>query len=205
MSAALNGTTVALSLISAVFFIVGSIGYADIKSPVKSTAWIISSNDGLDVHFGLRKAFAHYDNFGIKFDSSIEYNSGFCTDSWCDNCNSDGKGTVGLTIIALIFTMVTLSFSCALLATKNRSVQISNVLMSFFAAFSSLVGVSLFMSDCYTAINDLNNNDDDYDDNYDDDGLFSLKWGPGAIVTLVGMLLMWIVVVLQIVAVVTGA
>lgn len=200
MSAALNGTTVALSLISATFFLVGCFGYADFKSAVKNTAWIVSSNEGLDVHFGLRKAFLHYDYRGYTEDYNNEYDN--CSLTWCDNCFSDGKGTFGLTIIALFFACVTLFFSCALLVTKNRSMQISNVLISFFAAFSSMMGVALFMNDCYDAINSVNN---DYDDDYDDDGLFTLKWGPGSIVTLVGMLLMWIVLVLQIVAVVTGA
>jgi hypothetical protein len=90
----------------------------------------------------------------------------------------------------------------ALVASANKSMQIANVIMSFFAALTSLIAIGLFMSDCYNAIN----NDSSDDDTYDDDGSsLSLKWGPGAILTIIGMLLMWIVVVLQIVAAATSA
>jgi uncharacterized membrane protein len=199
MSVALNGTSVALSLLSTIFFIIGSAGLAQDKSTVMNTAWIVSSQNGLDYYWGLQKVFAHYSAFGYTLDVSVKYTSGDCGDNWCNTCQSDGQGAGGLTIIALIFAVVTLAFSGALIGSKNRSMQICNVLMSFFAAFSSLVAIGLFMSQCYNSIN--NSDDDDYDDSFS----LSLKWGPGSILTILGMLLMWIVVVLQIAAAATSA
>jgi hypothetical protein len=203
MSAALNGTTVALSLISGLFFIIGCVGFADQREAIENTAWITSSKDGLDVYFGLRRAYVSFDFFGSTFDANIQYGSSTqCTEDWCDKCQSGGQGAVGLTIIALIFTTVTMALGGALIASANKSMQIANVIMSFFAACSSLIAIGLFMGGCYNAID----NDSNDDDTYDDDGSsLNLKWGPGAILTILGMLLMWIVVVLQIVAAATSA
>jgi hypothetical protein len=206
MSAALNGTTIALSLISGLFFIIGCVGYADQRDAVQNTAWITSSKDGLDVYFGLRRAYVSFDFFGSTYDGNVQYGSSTdCMDDWCDKCQSDGQGALGLTIIALIFTTVTMALGGALVASANKSMQIANVIMAFFAALTSLIAIGLFMSDCYNAINNDSSDDDTYDDDTDDGSSLSLKWGPGAILTIVGMLLMWIVVVLQIVAAATSA
>jgi hypothetical protein len=199
MSAALNGTTVALSLISGIFFIIGCVGYADQRDAVENTAWITSSKDGIDVYFGLRRAYVGVDFAGTTFNLNLQYGSVDCTDSWCDTCQSDGQGAVGLTILALIFTTITLSLSGALIASANKALQITNVLVSFFAATTSLIAIGLFMSQCYDAINKSDNDD------YDDGSSLDLKWGPGSILTILGMLLMWVVVVLQIVAAATSA
>ncbi len=67
--------------------------------------------------------------------------------------------------------------------------QIANVFLSFTAACTSLIGVGLFMGDCFYKIRSV------------DTPLFSankLEWGPGASVTILGMFFMWIVSFLQI-------
>jgi hypothetical protein len=187
---ALNGLTVGISFISGIFFIIGCVGYADQRDAIENVAWITSSKNDVDVYFGLSRAY--YSSGPYK--GNIQYGSSTCTDSWCDDCQSGGQGALGLTIIALIFTTVTLALGGALMASANKSLQIANVIMSFFAASSSLIAVGLFMSGCYNAIDD--------DDN---SSMFDLVWGPGAVLTILAMLLMWVAVVLQIAAAATSA
>lgn len=189
MSAGLNGASIALCVISLIFFLVGCIAYSDDGDVIKNTAWFTSSDSGSDTYFGLKKV---YFTFG-SFDASVSYGSDSCPDNTCDKCDQDGKGALGLNILAIIFTTITVALSGALLASANKGMQIANIFMSFIAAVCSLISIGLFMGDCYNAIN---NDDDDY---YDDSGL-DLKWGSGSILTLIGMLMMWIVVVLQIAA-----
>eukprot|EP00168_Porphyra_purpurea_P001551 TRINITY_DN11874_c0_g1_i1.p1 TRINITY_DN11874_c0_g1~~TRINITY_DN11874_c0_g1_i1.p1 ORF type:complete len:218 (+),score=9.02 TRINITY_DN11874_c0_g1_i1:59-712(+) len=211
MSTGLNGASIALSFISGLFFLIGCVGYADQKAAIENVAWITSSKNNLDVYFGLRTAYLSYkDPVMGTIDLSLDYGGDSCGDQdFCDKCQRDGQGALGLTIIALIFTTITLALSGALIASANKGMQIANIFMSFIAAAVSLIAIGLFMGECYNAVDDSSNADDDaaayyY---YDDDGgdPLSLKWGPGSILTIIGMLLMWIVVVLQIVAtVMTG-
>lgn len=199
MSTGLNGASIALSLVSAVFFLVGCIGYSDQSQTIENVAWITSSKNDIDLYFGLQAAKISID-FGAygTYADTLKYSSNTdCNGDFCDKCARDGQGALGLTIIALVFSIVVVGLSGALIASANKGMQIANTLISLISAAFSLIAVGLFMGECYNAIN----NEDDDDDGYDDDGVsISLKWGPGAILTILGMLMMWIVVVLQIAA-----
>jgi hypothetical protein len=189
MAPALNFATLALSFIAGVFFVIGCIGYADQRAAIESVAWITSSKGGIDIYFGLSRAYVTVnDNLNLVF----QYSSSDCNNEWCDECDSDGQGAFALTIIAVIFAAITAGLSGALIVSNATTLQIASAGTAFIAAVAAVVAIGLFMNGCYNA---AENGDGD---------ILSLQWGPGAILTIVGMALMWIAVLLQVVGVVTG-
>lgn len=188
-SVGLNGASIALSVVSLAFFVVGCIGYSDEGKVLKSVAWITSDNNGLDTYFGLRSVYVYIDL--LDSDAIRDYDDDACTFKFCDKCEKNGQAAFGLTVIATVFTAIAFALSAASLAAFNKGIQVANIFMAFIAAAASLVGVGLFMGKCYKEL-----------DNAFSDGTngLDLEWGPGAVLTLIGMLLMWIVVIFQIAA-----
>ena len=201
MSVALNGASLAISVVAIVFFIVGCIGYTVNEDTLKEVAWAITEINGVDFYIGLRLIYLELGsaNFDVRFSE--------CTEDFCDDCNLEGKGTFALLIIAIGFATITLSLCAALLVSpSNSSMQTANVFMSLLSAIASLIGFSIFMGHCYPRMYRNFNEDDDSPYYYgDDDNSGKLKWGPGSILSIIGMLLMWIVTILQIAAAVVGS
>jgi uncharacterized membrane protein len=212
-SKGLNGASIALGVVSALFFVVGAIGYSKNTDAIENVAWIMSAQGGVDLYYGLSKAYATVEYNGQTTDLSIEYDSIWCGGDWCDKCLRDGRTALALNILAIIFTVVVVGMSCALITSPKRGVQASSAICSFLAALFSLIAVAMFMGDCYTAIDNANSGSDDGDDGTtygytnDDGGIggLELRWGPGAVLALVGMLLMWIVTIFQVAAIFTSS
>ena len=201
MSVALNGVSLAISVVAIVFFIVGCIGYTVNEDNLKQVAWATTDINGVDYYIGLRMV---YFEFG---GASMDVRYSDCNQDFCDACNVEGKGAVALLIIAIGFAVITASLCAALLATpSNSSMQTANVFMSLLSGIASLIGFAVFMGHCYKRLFNYFNEDDDSPYYYgDDDNSGKLKWGPGSILSIIGMLLMWIVTILQIVAAVMGS
>jgi len=87
-----------------------------------------------------------------------------------------------------VFTTVSLGLSGASVSTVSKPIGITNIVMSFIAFATSLVGIVSFMGRCYSKIEDAN-------------GSENAEWGPGAILSIVGMVLMGLVFLLQVVGV----
>lgn len=174
----LNIVSTAFSVCASLFFLIGLIGFSIQADTVKNVAWITVGSGSLDVWFGLKKARVESGsgNYNLEYGDS---NCGFC-----DACDQDGKGAFGLLIIAFIFSIVT-AVNSGFLSTKPTAMaQIGNVFSAFAAAVASIVGFGLFMSDCWNAI-DANLSEE-------------LSYGPGSALVLLGLLMMWIVVFLQV-------
>lgn len=188
-SSALNGTTAVLSLISAIFFVVGCVGYADQREAVENASWIHAEDSGVKIYFGLSTVFINNDNIDFKY--SLDYGGTACVQDFCGSCQEDGKATVGLVLAALVFAGFSIALSAILVVVPNSALQIGNLVGTFFSAGLSLIGVSVFMKDCMHKIDD-------------DITTLDLKWGPGSILSILGMLLMWVAVIVQVVALLMG-
>lgn len=174
----LNIISTAFSACAALFFLIGLIGFSIQADTVKSVAWIMVGSGNLDVWFALKKA--RVESSTGRF--NLEYGDSNC--AFCDACDQDGKGAFGLLIIAFIFSIVTAANSGVLSTKPTAMAQIGNVFSAFAAAVASIVGFGLFMSDCWNAI--------------DADLSEELSYGPGSALVLLGLLMMWIVVFLQV-------
>jgi hypothetical protein len=205
-SIALNAASIGLSVVTSIFFVVGCIGYGDNSISVQSVPWILSKKDGTDVYFGLRNVFFSMANpfFGGDFTFFAKYSDDAnCPEDWCEVCYKDGKAAFALTLVALAFTTCVVCACIALMVSFSRTFQMVNAAFAFLAFATSLIGVGLFMKDCFYAIDDATDGDDDGFYGYGASTRnLDLKWGPGSILTITGMLLMFVVTILQIAAVV---
>lgn len=194
MSVVLNGISAAIAGLAVLFFIVGAAGYSNDSDVIEDVAWITISKNGFDVYYGLQKYLVKYNGY----EPSLSYDSDTCTLDSCDHCYRDGMASIALIIIALFFTTAVTCISGVLVTSANSIMQATNSGLALFAAIMGVISLGIFMGDCYNKVYDEVNTDDDYV------GSVNLKWGPGSILTLIGVLLMFIVAALQVTATVMG-
>ena len=194
MSAVLNGISAAIAGLAVLFFIVGAAGYSNDSDVIEDVAWITISKNGFDVYYGLQKYLFKYNGY----EPSLSYDSDTCTLDSCDHCYKDGMASIALIIIALFFTTAVTCISGVLVTSANSIMQATNSGLALFAAIMGAISLGIFMGDCYNKVYDEVNTDDDYV------GSVNLKWGPGSILTLIGVILMFIVAALQMSAIAMG-
>lgn len=180
----LNAVSAVFSLCAFVFFIIGCIGYSVKDQAIKDVSWINVDENGLKLWMGLQKF--HYSSSG--FSATESYKD--CNQSFCDECEEDGKSAFGLIIISTIFAAVCTGLGGALAASPTSPLQIANLALSFISAAFAIIGFGVFMGNCYKKV-------DDYGD-------FDLEWGSGSIIVCLGLIMMWVVVVMQLVAMIMG-
>jgi hypothetical protein len=173
-----------LALLSVPCFLIGCLAFDTYTTIVRSFSWFKSADGDADAYFGLRMVY-------ITSDSSFEGNKihfddkSACTESWCEQCAQDGRWAFALNIVAALLALICGSrLLRTYLARVDLFVAFTAAVVS---AIASLVGLSLFMSDCMNAV----------------DGSFSgeLQWGSGSVLTNLGMVFMWIVAALQVITV----
>lgn len=167
-----------LALASLVFFIIACAGYSNSKDELRVVPWIIGSYSGVlgdgNIYIGLRS----YYNSGAVSEAKADFGDKNCALSFCDECQRDGDAALGLLIIALFATFFETCLCCAFTTATSAATQWIQMGISLFAAVFSMVAVILF-GECYDAI--------------DNSSGFDLQWSTGAILAILGVLLMWIV------------
>jgi NADH:ubiquinone oxidoreductase subunit K len=183
MSDRIHLLSISLAAVSCIFFVIGCAGFAKNETTLENAPWISYDSGETELYFGLRRVVGKLNSVHTTADY------GSCSSEWCDPCRQDGRGAVGLVFLALIFSLVFIYKTMLLRKVHTTGGQIANVFLSFTAACTSLIGVGLFMGDCFYKVHSV------------DTPLFSaerLKWGPGSSVTILGMFFMWITSFLQI-------
>lgn len=178
----LNATTIALSTIAAIFLAIGCVGYSDNRETVQKVPWIYTKGSGEEGYFGLHKAYFTVDGEAVNV---INYAQD-CPESFCDKCHHDGQSAVGLLVTSLVFVALTILFSSIALDIPHVGFQLANIISGVLSVVTSVVAIGLFMNSCFGALDDATDTE--------------LKWGTGSILTTLGMLIMFIVTVLQIAA-----
>jgi hypothetical protein len=190
------GVSFLFTLGAIVMFIIGCLGYADRTSTMQCVAWMRSSKVGVQVYFSLKKVYATYDDplFGKTYSYLTSYGSDGCIEDWCDNCHKDGNIAFALLVVAIVFAACTVPFVWNLFLKLDRTLVMVGTAFAFSSACCSLIGFCFFMTDCYNKVHFEIGADDAVpaDFSYKAD----VKWGPGSILALVGMLLMWLVTII---------
>jgi hypothetical protein len=188
MSQALNGVSAGLAALATIFYIVGCAGYASEEDAIKNSNWINYAGDDdvfdIKVYVGLKKVL-----FTATSDYSTMFTFSSCandddSNGLCSTCEETGKGAVGLLIISTILAFVVTCLSGATAASPNAPLTYVNLVCSFISGLFGVIGFGLFMHSCYNKVDDTTTVD--------------LQYGPGAILSLIAFLMMWIVIVLQI-------
>lgn len=185
MSVALNITSAILSATSFTFFLVGVIGYSNENTTVQNTNWFhrygTGSAENQNYFVGLERIV--FQNGGLT--QGFVYADLDCGDL-CNVCERQGENAFALLVIAVIFAFITMALSTASAIAPMSQISGANIATSFVSTLFGVIGWSLFVNKCFHKI--VRSIDGDFD------------YGPGAILSLIAFLLMFIVFVLQIAA-----
>jgi hypothetical protein len=174
-----------LAGISAIFFICGVAGYSVSENDLRTVPWFYSTDFGA-FNFGL-KAFS-INNQGppqvIAYGDDDE-----CNVDFCDQCRDDGKVAAALTILALFCAVAVTALSAISIAYFSKSMLLTNTLIAALAVILAVVALGIMMGRCFEKVHRFDNIQ----------GL-DFFWGPGAILTLVGAILMAVTAVMSAIA-----
>jgi hypothetical protein len=206
MSQALNGASAGLGLISFIFFTVGCFGYSSYREGIIQNNWInyksgfdddYAPNWNIKVYVGLQKVLV---DLTTGYSQLLPFNSCGNDDddtyddddnNLCSVCYRNGRSTFGLLIISTVLAFIVTCLSGATAASPNAPLTYVNLVCSFISGLFGVIGFGLFMHSCYNKLDDATTD--------------TLHYGPGAIMTLIAFLAMWVVIVLQIAVAALGA
>ena len=179
------GISIALSFIANIFFIAGMVGYSTDVDTFKAVPWLRIDEDNIDIYFGLQSYSTSSDtSTNGCTDCSIKYSD--CSGSTCNSCDDDGKVAFAFLVVASFATACVIGFGTPMFVSYGYGKHIVTTFMSSLAAVSSLISLAVFMGDCYERLQD----------DLDDSGSSAeLRWGPGSLVVILGVLVMWAVAV----------
>ncbi len=180
MSSAINAVCALFCLIAFTFYLVALIGHSCIQSVITDIFWIYARSGG-EAYFGTRCFYS-----GAQSPPVIHFEGGQCTGSFCDVCAANGQVAFGLNIVSIVFTTISFGLCCAAAAKTNKDSSISNIVMAFLGFAPSLIGTVLFMSRCYSEINDQF-------------GSSVAEWGAGSILSVIAFIFMGLVSLLQVI------
>lgn len=147
-------------------------------------------------YYGLKGYYLdiNYDSYSLNgfynYDTSIDdyYND----DGSLDKCNSSGKSSFALTVVACIFSFITMITSGIGGMSEATVVKAVSAVFSIIACLFGIIAVGVFMTICYTKIHD------GLDDSND------LHYGNGSILVITALICNFFAFVLAIVNIFVG-
>jgi len=181
---AVNLVSVALCCAATVFFMIGCLGYSSSRSTIQDIAWIVVDQGGFTMFYALKGV--------ARKEASTFYRD--CADATnaCATCEDNGRATFALMVLATLSAvlaaivsglLVNASHQLSTCCSTNPRMRMICIVLALVATGTSLGALATFMGDCYNAIDDVTAED--------------LEWGPGSVLSLVGLLMMACVVVMQ--------
>lgn len=174
MLGAINGIGAALSLVSTVFFVIGAVAYSNNFGDLTHVCWLYADDFGTKLYVGLQSigVAGNGQENSIKFASDVE-----CAFDFCSDCEESGRGTFGAVIGAAVLATAVVVLSLVSMVSHSNSLQVSISIVALCSAMLAAVALGLLMGQCQSKMeHDLNN--------------FNFVWGSGAILTIIGMMLM---------------
>lgn len=170
-----------LASLSVILFLFGCMGYARDANMVKSTAWVRADEETMQGSINLYGFY--YENSDEKIGASYQDNE--CVEGFCGRCADSGTITFALLVCASVLSLFTSAAAAYLSKNLGDALQILSLISCFAAVVCAAIGFHVFLSDCFATIDDwmLPNTNTNY--------------GPGAILTLTGIILMALVVLCQ--------
>ena len=181
MHQSLKYVTLGLCGFAWLFFLIGCVGYSNEISTVRNVAWIAYHGKSADAWYGLRK---YSFRVGAATGSQTYQD---CNEDFCNQCEKDGASAFGLLIVALLASTFSVVLSYDFIVNASPKKLMANAVFSFVAFLASIISIGVFMGECYSEI---------VDNVLDED---KLTWGPGSVLTTIGIFLIVIAFVMLVV------
>lgn len=179
MSPILQYVSLGLCLLALLFFLIGCIGFSNDRDVVEDVSWIMIDTGPTTIYYGLREVTSSSGGGGSYSDCKNNSDT-------CKQCNDDGKGAFALIFIATLLTAATAGF-CGFLSQAsetNMMMGTITIVLAILAVGASLISLAIFMGGCYNEIDNDTNED--------------LEWGPGSVLSIIGLLIMAAVTIIQV-------
>jgi hypothetical protein len=187
----LNAFTAAVCVPAFIFLIIGCTGFSSRHSFIQDVPWIYFGNDDdyfpITYYFGLQKLYATLDG-SFNIDSLVPYDSSKCGLNSCNECETDGKTSFGMLVVASVFCFATLSITLYSLVKFNPSLQYASWISALISFIFSFIGFGIFMDKCFHSL--------------DRETTLDVHYGAGSIITVTGAAFMCLASTLQMIAVV---
>jgi hypothetical protein len=191
MSPIIAGIATFFSVGAFIFYAVAASGYSQDSKVLKGSQWFyFDGTNSEKLYFGLKgylvsapdidyRRFYDYDTVSADDDS---FNDAM------NKCDSSGKSAIGLTVVACIFTFITIIANGAGGVTEEIRVKAVSAVLSIISCVFGMIAVGVFIKSCY--------NNFVYADN--------LHYGTGSILTITASIFSWTAFVLAFVNIVAG-
>ena len=181
----INFIVIFFVFLSALFFIAGCAGNENQDG--NGVPWIFSDKNSVQAYFGLSDVYIDFNGGNVR----INYDDSNCNADWCHDCDEQGQATLAMMIFATLAVIASLIMMLLpFITTKIPSLELATVVCNIIAVVTSLIAILVFMGGCNNKIEDADKN-----------GTFDLEWGAGSILTLIGMIFMFFIVIFQIVGI----
>ena len=170
---------VTFSAVSCLFFMIGALGYTHNKDTMKNISWFYLTypgSGGNKIYYSLKGQYIEQLNNSGDYASRTE-------ETRYDKCNSDGYAAYVLVVIACLCSLCCAFLSGALIKNDFTFGQFIGCGLAGLATFMSGIALAVFMGDCQSAMKKFFDNYPGYEEH----------WAPGAVLTAVAMVMMFIV------------
>jgi hypothetical protein len=142
--------------------------------------------------------FFYYDNRNVNTDDN-DTNDDADDDSILDKCYNSGKSAFALTVVACIFSFITIITNGAGVVSEETVVKAVGAVLSIIACLFGMIAVGVFMTTCYNKIYD-----DIHDSNDDASYANDLHYGNGSILAITALFCNFFAFILTIVNIIAG-
>ena len=193
MSPIIAGIATFFSVGAFIFYAVASSGYSQ-DSTLKGSNWFNldgtnSYNYKYIIYFGLK-------GFLISIPDADDYRRFYKYDTYSDEsnddldkCDSSGKTAIGLTVVACIFSFITIVANGTGCMTEEIRVKAVSAVLSIISCVFGMIAVGVFITSCYNKFNAVDTN--------------NLHYGTGSILAVTAFMFSWTAFILAFVNIVT--
>lgn len=202
MSPIIAGIAALFSVAAFVFYVIAASGYSKDYKVLKGCQWFyydgsVQQTDDFygDIvydykyYFGLKGALFSVSKYDVR---QFYYYGSSGDDNINDKCDSPGKSAFALTVVACIFSFITIITNGAGGVSEETVVKAVSAVLSIIASLFGMIAVGVFMTSCYNKFDDL----------FDDSDNF--HYGNGSILALTALICNFFAFILAIVNIAAG-
>ena len=200
MSPIIAGVAAFFSVAAFIFYVIAASGYSKDQNVLKGCQWFYyhqnveyySDSIDIKVYYGLKGYYQDISGLNGFFYYASSNDDYYDDDGTLDKCNSSGKSAFALTVVACIFSFITIITNGAGGVSEETVVKAVGAVLSIISCLFGMIAVGVFMTTCYKKIyNGLD------DSNY-------LHYGNGSILALTALICNFFAFILAIVNIIAG-
>ena len=192
MSPIIAGIATFFSVGAFIFYAVAASGYSTDSKVLKGSQWFYYLTNNGKWDFGLKGFLVSVHDNRHFYDYNDTFESNDILNDAMDKCDSSGRSAIGLTVVACIFSFITIVANGVGGVTEDIRVKAVSAVLSIISCVFGMIAVGVFITSCYNKFIAVFLDAD------------ILHYGTGSILTVTASIFSWTAFVLAFVNIVTG-